>query len=270
MGRRSAAILAFTCIGVLAACGEAQTSGDPASASAASPATQPAGQTSATAPDAGQPSPGAGPSRKPGGGLVAEESGLEGNLSIQIRWKSEIVTGNPNEGVMTQTYNRVAQLLCPVTSSGESAYSYFATYDNPNGDPFAATGSYQPWFNEDCTGSLKIDDTYHLDDPTLAGPEPVVRTTGTRPLSTGDTPLTVETDLNRARTRYMFISPSAGGFQQQEAPGYPAKLVTASAAPIAVMDFTLEGPIGGGKREVKVQGGMLYVDWTFTRGRHQR
>ena len=68
----------------------------------------------------------------------------------------------------------------------------------------------------------------------------------------------------------MFISPSAGGFQQQEAPGYPAKLVTASAAPMAVMDFTLEGPIGGGKREVKVQGGMLYVDWTFTRGRHQR
>ena len=44
-------------------------------------------------------------------------------------------------------------------------------------------------------------------------------------------------------------------------------LVKASAAPMAVMDFTLEGPIGGGKREVAVQGGMLYVDWTFTRGR---
>jgi len=171
---------------------------------------------------------------------------------------------------MTQVYKRIAALECPVTSSGESSSSYFATYDNPNSsDPFAATGSYQPWFNEDCTGTLKIDDTYHLDDPTIAGPEPIVHTSGTRSLSTGDTPLTVETDLNRARTRYMFLSPSAGGFQQHEAPGYPAKLVPASAAPMAVMDFTLEGPIGGGKREVKVQGGMLHVDWTFMRGRHR-
>jgi hypothetical protein len=94
-----------------------------------------------------------------------------------------------------------------------------------------------------------------------------VRTTGTRPLSTGDTPLTVETDLNRARTRYMFLTPSTDGFQQEAAPGYEAKLVKASAAPMATMDFTLEGPIGGGKREVAVQGGVLKVDWTFSRGR---
>jgi hypothetical protein len=33
------------------------------------------------------------------------------------------------------------------------------------------------------------------------------------------------------------------------------------------MDFTLEGPIGGGKQEIAVEGGRLYVDWTFTRGR---
>jgi hypothetical protein len=106
-----------------------------------------------------------------------------------------------------------------------------------------------------------------MDDPTLAGPEPIVRTSGTQQLSTGDTPLTVETDLNRARTRYLFVSPSAHGFQQHEAEGYPAKLISASSAPQATMDFTLEGPIGGGKQEIAVEGGRLYVDWTFTRGR---
>ena len=136
--------------------------------------------------------------------------------------------------------------------------------------PLAATGSYQPWWNEDCTGSLTLDDTYHFNDPTTAGPEPIIHTTGTRPLKTGDTPLTIETDLNRARTRYLFITPSTGGFQQEAARGDAAKLVEASAAPMATMDFTLEGPIGDGKREVAVQGGKLWVDWVFTRGRSPR
>jgi hypothetical protein len=168
-------------------------------------------------------------------------------------------------------YKRTAQLLCPVTSNGEAAFSYFNLIDNPNSsDPFAATGSYQQWLNEECAGTLTIDDTYHFNDPTTAGPEPVVRTSGTRSFSLSGIPFTIETDLNRARTRYLFLSPSASGFQQHEAPGYPAKVVAASAAPMATMDFTLEGPIGGGKGEIKVQGGMVYVDWTFTRGRHQQ
>lgn len=204
---------------------------------------------------------------KPGGSLVAEEAGVEGTLAITIRWSAEIVKGIPEEGLMTQVYKRTTQLVCPVTSSDAAAYSYFAAFDNPDGDAFAATGSYQPWWNEECTGSLTIEDSYHLDDPTLAGPEPIVRTSGTQQLSTGDTPLTVETDLNRARTRYLFVSPSADGFQQHEAEGYPAKLISASSAPQATMDFTLEGPIGGGKQEIAVEGGRLYVDWTFTRGR---
>lgn len=201
---------------------------------------------------------------------MAEPSDAEGHLAIVIRWSAEIVTGIPAEGLTTTVYKRRAELECPITSGDETPYSYFAVLDNPDGDPLAATGAYQPWWNEDCSGSLTLDDTYHADDPTLAGPEPVVRTTGTRPLSTADTPLTVETDLNRARTRYLFIAPGTDGFQQEAAPGYEAKLVAASAAPTATMDFTLEGPIGNGQREVAVQGGTLTVDWTFTRGRSKR
>ncbi|MEQ1580614.1 MAG: hypothetical protein ABL964_08485 [Steroidobacteraceae bacterium] len=242
---------------LLTACGKSPVTSEP----------QAAGATTATTPASAQSSSTAGPASKPGGGLIAEPSGVEGNLAITIKWSAKTVTGIPAEGLTTTVYKRSAQLLCPVESSGEATHSYFAAFDNPNGDPLAATGSYQPWYNEDCTGTLTLDDTYHHDDPTIMGPEPVVRTTGTRPLSTGDTPLTVETDLNRARTRYMFVSPSTDGFQQEAAQGDPAKLVAASAAPMATMDFTLEGPIGDGKREIAVQGGILQVDWTFTRGR---
>ncbi|MRR12440.1 hypothetical protein EG835_08250 [bacterium] len=250
---------------LFAACGKPPaTSEEPPSSRSGEPA---AAQASVAAPNGPQAPGSAGPAPKPGGGLLAEPSGVEGVLAISIRWSAKIVVGVPAEGLTTTVYKRAAQLVCPVTSGDEAATSYFAVFDNPNGDPTAATGSYQPWWNEDCTGSLTIDDTYHADDPTLAGPEPVVRTTGTRPLSTPDTPLTVETDLNRARTRYMFVTPSTDGFQQEAAPGYEAKLVKASAAPMATMDFTLEGPIGDGKREVPVSGGILQVEWTFSRGR---
>lgn len=252
-------------VALLAACGKPPASGErqPPSESG-EPA---AAQAGVSASKGAQAPSNAGPAPEPGGGLRAEPSGVEGTLAISISWSAKIVTGVPNEGQTTTVFKRTAQLVCPVTSGDEAAASYFAAFDNPKGDPMAATGSYQPWWNEDCTGSLTIDDTYHFNDPTIAGPEPVVRTTGTRLLSTGATPLTVETDLNRARTRYLFITPSTDGFQQEAAPGYEAKSVIASAAPMATMDFTLEGPIGGGKREVAVQGGILQVEWTFSRGR---
>jgi hypothetical protein len=212
----------------------------------------------------------AGPATKPGGGLAAEPEGVEARVAIDIKWSATLVTGIPDEGLTTTVYQRTAHLNCPITSGAEASSSYFAAFDNPNGDVMAATGSYQPWWNEDCTGTLTVNDTYHFNDPTTAGPEPVIPTTGTRPLSTADTPLTIETDLNRARTRYMFIAPSADGFVQAAARGDAAKLVSASAAPVATLDFTLEGPIGGGKREIAVPGGKVWVEWAVTRGRTER
>lgn len=258
-------------LAVLAGCGEAEAPVSTAPLDSSRPAEPVADadstQTPPVATPANEPAPSAvGPTPKPGGGFIAEESGVEGTLAINIRWSAKIVSGIPQEGLKTVVYNRRTQLLCPVTSSDEAAYSYFAAFDNPNGDVFAATGAYQPWWNEECTGSLTIEDSYHQDDPTILGPEPTVHTTGTRPLSTGDTPLTVETDLNRGRTRYLFVTPSADGFQQEAVEGYEeAKLVPASAVPMATMDMTLEGPIGSGQHEFAVEGGIVQVDWTFTR-----
>jgi|GEM_PF-2676181 len=269
MKRWIVSILMVLPMTLLAACGQPSTPNEPAAASETAEVTATQADTAAPV-DEQTPAPigPAGPALKPGGGLVAEESGVEGNLAINIRWSAEMVTGIPAEGLTTTVYDRSAQLLCPVTSSGESAASYFAAFDNPDGDPFAATGAYQPWWNEDCTGTLTINDTYHADDPTIAGPEPVVHTAGTRPLSTAATPLTVETDLNGARTRYLFITPSTDGFAQEAVEGYEAaKFVAASATPMATMDITREGPIGDGREEIAVHGGTVQVDWTFTRGR---
>ena len=262
------ALLASVLLAVLVACGEPSVGSDTRSPS--TPAASPAAEPGAAARKGAPAPPSAGPAAKPGGGLVAEPAGIEARVAIDIRWSATIVKGIPAEGLITTVYKRTAHLDCPITSGDEAAYAYFAAFDNPNGDPLAATGSYQPWWNEECTGSLTLDDTYHFNDPTIAGPEPVIHTTGTRPLKTGDTPLTIETDLNRARTRYLFISPSTSGFVQAAARGDAAKVVTASAAPMAKLDFTLEGPIGDGKREVAVQGGKLWVDWVFTRGRSPR
>lgn len=260
-----AGLIAVPLLALLEGCGRAREA--PGSQSASGTGETVAARAGDAA-DAGAAAPSsAGPVPKRGGGLVAEPSGAEGVLAISIRWSAKIVTGDSNIGVTTTVYKRTAQLDCPVTCGDETQTSSFATFDRPNADPAAATGSYQPWWNEDCTGSLSVDDTYHADDPTLAGPEPIVRTRGTRPLSTADTPLTVETDLNRARTRYMFIVPGTDGFQQEAAPGYEARLVKASAAPMATIDLTLEGPIGDGKREIAVQGGVVEVEWTFSRGK---
>ncbi len=262
------AFLASALLAVLVACGEPSVGSDTRLPS--TPAASPAAEPGAAARKGAPAPPAAGPAAKPGGGLVAEPAGVEARVAIDIRWSATIVKGIPAEGLITTVYKRTAHLDCPITSGDEAAYSYFAAFDNPNGDPLAATGSYQPWWNEECTGTLTVDDTYHFNDPTTAGPEPVIPTTGTRPLQTGDTPLTIETDLNRARTRYLFISPSTSGFVQAAARGDAAKVVTASAAPMATLDFTLEGPIGDGKREIAVQGGKVWVEWVFTRGRSPR
>lgn len=268
MRREMNAGLASALLAVVVACGEPSVGGDTRSSSTST--ARPAADSAAAARKDAQVPATAGPAAKPGGGLLAEPSGVDAHVAIAIKWSATVVTGIPQEGLITTVYKRTAHLDCPLTSGDEASYSYFAAFDNPNGDVFAATGSYQPWWNEECTGSLTVDDTYHFNDPTTAGPEPVIPTTGTRPLRTGDTPLTIETDLNRARTRYLFLTPGTDGFVQAAARGDAAKLVPASAAPMATMDFTLEGPIGDGKREVAVQGGRVWIEWVFTRGRSQR
>lgn len=128
----------------------------------------------------------------------------------------------------------------------------------------ASAGRFQPWFNEGCRGSMTVADQRQLDDPTIPGPEPVVRTGGTQPIDTRDTLLTVETDLARGSTRYMIVAPQAEGFRQEAGYGEEAKLVTAAAMPVAVV---VAGPFAGGvqagEHAFPVEGGEVRIRWRF-------
>lgn len=131
----------------------------------------------------------------------------------------------------------------------------------------AAAGSFQPWFNEGCTGTMTVDNSSQLDDPTTAGPEPVVRTTGTRRIETKDTLVTVETDLSRSETRYQLVTPQASGFQREADRDNPARLETLLAIPVGSLALgPFRGPIQAGRHEQAVAGGSFAVDWSFTRG----
>jgi hypothetical protein len=103
MRRNLATSLTALSLTALAACGQSQ------------PEAQGSGEQAGTPAAEGQPVPSTGPTSKPGGGLVAEESGVEGNLAIKIRWESQTVKGIPEEGQIIEVYKRTAQLLCPVT-----------------------------------------------------------------------------------------------------------------------------------------------------------
>ncbi len=95
---RHAVAAALSSILALAACtqpsggGDAGSSADPSGAQAPEPASASANQAVLA---------NAAPATKPGGGRVAEPSGVKGSLSISIRWSAEIVTGIEAEGLAT-------------------------------------------------------------------------------------------------------------------------------------------------------------------------
>ncbi len=129
----------------------------------------------------------------------------------------------------------------------------------------AAAGNYQPWFNEGCSGTMTVNNTFQLDDPTIPGPEPVIRTTGTRKINTRDTLVTVETDLKRNETRYMVI-PLQESFRRDGYAGEKPKQETLAAIPVnPLVAGPYPGPIQSGRYEKRLNGGAYVVEWVFTR-----
>lgn len=202
-----------------------------------------------------------------GAALRTAELGDKGQLTISYSWQARIVA--PGEFKDLTVYDRKTKMECPLEAGDISPTSYFALIDSGGAPPKnpESDGAYQSWWNEGCKGSITLNDMSQLDDPTISGLEPVVRSTGTRAFESQEPHAIVETDLSRGRTRYMFITPSAEGFREEADDGRPAKLVPATAAPGGTYDFTLEGPISSGRGEVPVRGGMLVIEWAFARGR---
>ena len=130
----------------------------------------------------------------------------------------------------------------------------------------AAAGRFQQWLNDDCSGTMTVNDSIQLDDPTLMGIEPPVLTHGRAEIESGQTLISIETDLERGETRYRIISPSAQGFTRDAGNGNAARTESANALPLAVLDIgPKRGPIQSGEFTQAVQGGQISVSWTLAR-----
>ena len=130
----------------------------------------------------------------------------------------------------------------------------------------AAAGRFQQWLNDDCGGTMTVNDSIQLDDPTLMGIEPPVLTHGRAEIESGQTLISIETDLERGETRYRIISPSAQGFTRDAGNGNAARTESANALPLAVLDIgPKRGPIQSGEFTQAVQGGQISVSWTLVR-----
>ena len=130
----------------------------------------------------------------------------------------------------------------------------------------AAAGRFQQWLNDDCSGTMIVNDSIQLDDPTVMGIEPPVLTHGRAAIESGQTLVQVETDLDRGETRYRIISPSAQGFTRDAGNGNAARTESANALPIAVLDIGPKpGAIQSGEFTQAVQGGEIHVRWTLVR-----
>ena len=130
----------------------------------------------------------------------------------------------------------------------------------------AAAGSFQHWLNDDCSGTMTVNDAIQLDDPTIMGIEPPVLTHGSAAIDPNQTLVAIETDLGRGETRYRIISPTAQGFTRDAGNGNAARTERGNALPVAVLELGPKpGPISSGEHTRTIEGGTLRVSWTLVR-----
>lgn len=246
---RSALIVSMAVVtsGLFTACSEpaATPGGDDSAGSAETPA---AAQSTDTTTDANGEVP----------------SGTEGELTLVYTWKSVIET--PGEFATRTVTDRKTTLTCPVEASSVDTFSLIDGAISGEGMSMNESARVQPWFNEGCRGSMTVADSRWVNDPTIAGPEPTIHTTGTQPIDTRETLVTVETDLDKNSTRYMLVMTDAPGFQQEAGFGMEARLVNASIMPTAVVFAgPYPGAIQNGSHRYEIAGGAVTIDWTFRR-----
>jgi hypothetical protein len=127
-----------------------------------------------------------------------------------------------------------------------------------------AADSYLAWYNEGCTGTMTVNNSFQLDDPTIPGPEPILRTVGTRSFNTRETLVTVETDLKRNETRYMILAPQEK-FQRDAYPNEKPSNETLTAIPVnPVIAGPFPGPIQAGRYGKTLATGAYAVEWSFS------
>jgi hypothetical protein len=189
-------------------------------------------------------------------------SGTKGELTLTYTWKSVVEV--PGEFANRTVIDRKTTLTCPVEAASANTISLIDGAISGEGMTMNESARIQSWYNEGCRGSMTVADSRWVNDPTIAGPEPTVHTTGTQSIDTRETLVTVETDLNKSSTRYMLVMTDAPGFQQEAGFGFAAKLVNASIMPEAVVYAgPYPGAIQNGSHRYKIAGGEVSIDWTF-------
>lgn len=193
-----------------------------------------------------------------------------GELVIEMTWVARLVSGEEFKDLTT--YDRRTRLVCPITVGGTSNVSsitgptpeQIAAMERGDASVYSEGPALQPWFNEGCQVRMVVADTRKLDDPTIAGEEPTIRTAGTQEFETPDTLVTVETDLDAGSTRLLFVSPQGSGFRREAGYGQPEALETAAALPTAtVIAGPYPGPLKSGEHSFDTAGGKVTIRWQF-------
>lgn len=193
-----------------------------------------------------------------------------GELVIEMTWVARLVSGEEFKDLTT--YDRRTRLVCPITVGSTSNVSsitgptpaQIAAMERGDASVYSEGPALQPWFNEGCRVRMVVADTRKLDDPTIAGEEPTIHTTGTQEFDTPDTLVTVETDLDAGTTRLLFVSPQGSGFRREAGYGQPEALENAAALPTAtVIAGPYPGPLQSGEHSFDTAGGKVTLSWQF-------
>lgn len=246
-------VLASVIVLALPACGGAPDPATPALADDAAPAT-----------------PDTATAAAPAYASIESAPDTRGELVIEMTWVARLVSGEEFKDLTT--YDRRTRLVCPITVGGTSNVSsitgptsaQIAAMERGDASVYSEGPALQPWFNEGCQVRMVVADTRKLDDPTIAGEEPTIHTTGTQEFETPDTLVTVETDLDAGTTRLLFVSPQGSGFRREAGYGQPEALENAAALPTAtVIAGPYPGPLQSGEHSVDTAGGKVTLRWQF-------
>ena len=154
------------------------------------------------------------------------------------------------------------EILAAMQAMSASSAEQQAGMDSATSNLATAVGAgFQMWYNESCTGEMAVHDSFQVVDPTLAVQPPPTTVDGVLPIDTGDSLVTLETDLGRGQTRYMVVPATVSGLIDSN--GRMVNNITSSGSTVTV--GPLPGPAQSGRQEFPVPGGTYTVEWAFQR-----
>lgn len=192
--------------------------------------------------------------------LADDRGQLTVTFSVSSKVSREVLDAD-GTWLHATSVEQTTRMVCPIETSGVDTTSYLAQARPDTKAP--ATGRFQVWYSEGCTGSLTANNRVTVSKGATV--KQLERVAGTRPLTDTDANVAIETDLNRASTRLWIVTPAAANFPRESIDA--RKTAVLAAVPDGNV-FTPPAPGGlkNGSFEKVVPGGRYRIDWTFKRG----